>query len=139
MHEFALADAVVKAALQAAADGGIDRLHRVVIRVGELQQIRRELFEHSLTEVIPASDDRLSGVEFDVTIEPVRFRCRTCGHEYGRADVDLADPGDAEAVHFIPELAYAYTRCPACGGPDFEILQGRGVVLASIEGCGGDD
>lgn len=140
MHELALADSVVKAALKAAADAGMSRIERVVVKVGELQQIERELFEFSLTNVIPLQDPRLTDVEFDVVEEKVRFQCRSCGHDYGREDVDIDATGDeGEAIHFIPELSHAYTRCPQCGSPDFDITQGRGIILARVEGSDGDD
>jgi hydrogenase nickel incorporation protein HypA/HybF len=139
MHELALADAVVKAALQAAGEAGMDHIDRIVIRVGELQQIERELFEYSLTEVLPAREPRLAGVHFDVGEERVRFGCRSCGHQYGRDDVDLGDDVHREAVHFIPELSHAYARCPQCGSPDFDILAGRGITVAQIEGTSDDD
>lgn len=137
MHELALADSVVKAALRAAEDSGIERIERVIVKVGELQAIERDLFEFSLTNVLPAQDARLEGVEFDVIEEKVRFRCRPCGREYGRSDVDIDADGDqGEAVHFIPELSHAYARCPECGSPDFDITQGRGIILERIMGLG---
>lgn len=137
MHELALADSVVKAALAAADDAGMDRINRIVVKVGELQQIERDLFEFSLTEVLPARDHRLAEVEFDVTDEPVRFLCRTCANEYGRGDVYI-DGDSGEAVHFIPELSHAYAKCPSCGSPDFEITAGRGITLQRVEGTGDD-
>ena len=134
MHELALADAVVKAALRSAEDSGMDHILRIVVTIGELQQIEKDLFEFSLTNVLPIQDSRLSGVEFDVQEELVRFECRTCRHEYGGADIDVEDQDAIEAIHFIPELSHAYARCPECGSPDFEIIAGRGITLASIEG-----
>ena len=134
MHELALADAVVKAALRSAEESGIDRVQRIVVKVGELQQIEKDLFEFSLTEVLATQDARLSKVVFDVHEEPVQFLCRGCRHQYGRADIDVEDPDAIEAIHFIPELSHAYARCPQCGSPDFEIIAGRGITLASIEG-----
>lgn len=140
MHELALADSVVKAALSAANDAGMDRIERIVVKVGELQQIERDLFEFSLTEVLPAKDPRLADVIFDVTDEPVRFQCRACRNEYGRDDVDIDGEGDeGEAIHFIPELSHAFARCPSCGSPDFEIRAGRGITLQRVEGSGGDE
>lgn len=140
MHELALADAVVKAALRAAEDAGMVRLERIVVKVGELQQIEKELFEFTLTNVIPAGEPRLAETEFDIEDEPVRFECRMCGNDYGRDDVDIDGEGDeGEAVHFIPELSHAFARCPSCGSPDFDITQGRGVILARIEGDDGND
>jgi len=40
----------------------------------------------------------------------------------------------SEAIHFIPEIAHTYIKCPKCRSPDFEVLQGRGVWLESIKG-----
>ena len=139
MHELALADAVVKAALRAADDAGMDRIDRVIVKVGELQQIERDLFEFSLTKVLPAQDSRLLGVVFDVADEAVQFECRVCGTTYGRDDVDLDGGDHSEAIHFIPELSHAFARCPSCGSPDFEILAGRGITLERIEGSSADD
>ncbi len=140
MHELALADSVVKAALNVADDAGMDRIERIVVKVGELQQIKRDLFEFSLTTVLPTTDARLAGVEFDVSEEPVRFQCRSCGTEYGRDEAGIDGDGDqGEAIHFIPELSHAFARCPSCGSPDFDIQAGRGITLVRIEGSGDDD
>lgn len=139
MHELALADAVVKAALHAADDAGMSSIERIFVKVGELQQIEKDLFEFSLTNVLPAQDRRLAGVVFDVAQESVRFECRACGTEYGRDDVDLESGDESEAIHFIPELSHAFARCPSCKSPDFDITAGRGITLARIEGSGDDD
>jgi hydrogenase nickel incorporation protein HypA/HybF len=139
MHELALADSVVKAALRAADDAGMSHIERITVKVGELQQIEREIFEFSLTTVIPSQDTRLADTEFDVTEEKVRFRCRSCGHDYGRSDVAIEGDDAGEAIHFIPELSHAFARCPKCGSPDFDITQGRGITLERIEGSGDDE
>lgn len=139
MHELALADAVVTAALQAADDAGMTRISKVVVKVGELQQIEKDLFEFSLTNVLPAKDPRLDGTEFDVAEEAVRFECRACGRKYGRDDVSLDDGRQGEAIHFIPELSHAFARCPSCASPDFDISAGRGITLARVEGSTDDD
>ncbi len=140
MHELALADSVVKAALHAADDAGLGRIGRIVVKVGELQQIEKDLFEFSLTSVIPANEPRLADTEFDVTEEPVRFRCRSCGTDYGKDEASLTGEDSGEAVHFIPELSHAFARCPSCNSPDFDITQGRGITLERLEGTetGGD-
>ena len=140
MHELALADSVLKAALNAADDAGMDRIDRIVVKIGELQQIETELFEFSLTTVLPAMDARLAGVEFDLSEELVRFECRSCGTDYSREEAGIDSDGDQdEAIHFIPELSHAFARCPSCGSPDFEIRAGRGITLERIEGSGEDE
>jgi hydrogenase nickel incorporation protein HypA/HybF len=135
VHEFALADAVVKTALGAAREAGITEIERIVVKVGELQQIQVDLFEFSLSQVLPEADPALAGVEFEVLTEPARFSCRPCGAHYGREELVVGDdPDRGEAVHFVPELAHAFVRCPDCGSPDFEIETGRGVTLEQVVG-----
>jgi hydrogenase nickel incorporation protein HypA/HybF len=130
----------MKAALSAADDAGLDRIDRIVVKIGELQQIKRELFEFSLTTVLPTQDARLAGVKFDISEEPVRFRCRSCGTDYGRDEAGIDNDGDeGEAIHFIPELSHAFAQCPSCGSPDFDILAGRGITLERIDGSSADD
>ena len=135
MHEFALAEAVVRAALDTAAQHGIGRLTRVVVRIGELQSIESGVFEFALREVIPASEPRIAAARIDLEREPARFRCRPCGREFGLADGGgPTDEQESEAIHFIPELAHAFVYCPDCRSPDFEVTAGRGVVLRTLEG-----
>ena len=50
------------------------------------------------------------------------------------AETELRDDDAAEAIHFVPELAHAFMRCPDCGSPDFEVAAGRGVAISGIEG-----
>jgi len=138
VHELALADAVVKAALQSARNAGIDRVASVTVLVGELQQIRTELFEYCLNEVLPDTGGTLEGTRFVVEQEPVGFRCRVCADEFGAPAVPEGDEEAREAIHLIPELSHAFVRCPRCGSPDFEVTSGRGVVLQSIEPAGGE-
>jgi hydrogenase nickel incorporation protein HypA/HybF len=127
MHELALAEAVVTAANETAKKNGIAKVTRIEVRVGELQQIEREAFRFAIEEMIEAT--------VEVSTDPARFLCRRCGLEYGLSD--MAGPGDheaSEAIHFIPELAHAFLRCPGCESPDFTVTGGRGVTLGAIEG-----
>jgi hydrogenase nickel incorporation protein HypA/HybF len=127
MHELALAEAIVTAAKETARKNGLERITRIEVRVGELQQIEREAFRFAVEELIEA--------EIDVQPDAARFSCRRCGLDYGLADTQRpADHDASEAIHFIPELAHAFLRCPGCASPDFTVTGGRGVTLGAIEG-----
>jgi len=135
MHEMALADAVIKTALHAAEKEGLQEVRRIVVRIGELQNIKPDVFEFALTSVKPPDEPRLRRAEIVLEIQPARFECRPCKHRFGLADTDGPLGHDAaEAIHFIPELAHAFLSCPACGSPDFELIEGRGVTIEAIEG-----
>ena len=129
MHELALAEAVVAAALETAKKNGLTKVTRIEVRVGDLQQIEPEAFRLALAEMIEAV--------IEVQPDPARFLCRRCGLDYGLADTPGPGGHDAsEAIHFIPELAHAFLRCPGCESPDFTVTVtgGRGVTLGAIEG-----
>ena len=127
MHELALAEAVVAAANETAKKNGVAKITRIEVRVGELQQIEREAFQFAIEELIEAV--------VDVQADPARFVCRACDRAFGLADTTGPGGHDAsEAIHFIPELAHAFLRCPRCASPDFTVTAGRGVTLGAIEG-----
>lgn len=135
MHEFALAEAVIDAALQAADREGVAEITRIVVRLGALQNVEPEVFRFALREVLPASEPRLAGAAITVEAEAARFRCRPCGRAFGLDEAgDRGAAEAAEAMHLIPELAHAFLRCPDCRSPDFEVIEGRGLSIAVLEG-----
>lgn len=134
MHEYALADAVVRTVLATATAEHLTRVVAVDVRIGALQQIDRETFAAALTAVQPQDEPRLVGVRFELTTVPASFRCRPCGRSYEPDVAAAVDAHAGEAIHFVPELAHAWLRCPDCDSPDFDIVAGRGVTVASIEG-----
>ncbi|UCE84771.1 MAG: hydrogenase nickel incorporation protein HypA [Deltaproteobacteria bacterium] len=135
MHELALAEAVVAAALEVAEREGLSAIREISVRVGELQRIEREVFEFALREVLPASEPRVADARFRVATEPTRLRCHACSHAFRLSDTSSPlDPDAAESIHFIPELAHSFLCCPVCRSPDFEVIEGRGVSIERIEG-----
>jgi hydrogenase nickel incorporation protein HypA/HybF len=126
MHEWALAEAVIAAASQIAEKEGLKEVTEVKIKIGELQQIELDILEFALSQLKPSK------------FEHAKFKCRVCGHKWFFKKEKM-DQNVAEAIHFIPEIAHTYIKCPKCGSPDFEILEGRGVWLESIKGVKQED
>lgn len=133
MHEWALAEAVVATAVKAAEQQRLKTITAIKVRLGELQQIEQEIFEFALKEIITHKEQLLRKALIELEIERALFKCRNCQKEWTFADADL-NPDEAESIHFIPEIAHVYLRCPTCSSPDFEVIKGRGVWLASLEG-----
>jgi hydrogenase nickel incorporation protein HypA/HybF len=130
MHEWALAEAVIAAASETAEREGLKHVTRVTVRVGELQQVERATLEFALSQLKTA---RFKRAKFDVETEKARLRCRVCGHTWVFRQKNV-DRTTLEAIHFVPEIAHAYVKCPNCASPDFEIEQGRGVWLQTVRG-----
>jgi hydrogenase nickel incorporation protein HypA/HybF len=130
MHEWALAEAVVSAASQIAEKEKLEKVTTINLKVGELQQVDLEIFKFALSQLL---SDKLKDVKVNITKKRAKLKCRVCGHQWPFSRAGLDDSAK-EAIHFVPEIAHAYLRCPVCGSPDFEVEQGRGVWIESIKG-----
>jgi len=130
MHEWALAEAVIAAASQIAEKEGLKEVTEVKIKVGELQQIELDILEFALSQLKPS---KFKHTKFSIELKKAELKCRVCGYKWFFKKEKM-DENVAEAIHFVPEIAHAYIKCPKCGSPDFEILEGRGVWLESVKG-----
>ena len=131
MHEWALAEAVVASVSEVAEKEHLKEVVEVRIKVGELQQIDGEIFEFALEQLKTA---KFKKTKFTVETAKAILQCRFCDNKWAFSREKL-DPNLAEAIHFVPEMAHTYIKCPRCGSPDFEVIEGRGVWLESIRGA----
>jgi hydrogenase nickel incorporation protein HypA/HybF len=130
MHEWALIEAVLAAASEAAEKEGLLEVSEVDLNVGELQSVDLEVLAFAFEQL---RSGKFKKATLKMETVKAEFQCRVCGHRwiFGRENLD---EDSAEALHFVPEVAHAFIKCPKCGSPDFEVLEGRGVWLTSIKG-----
>jgi hydrogenase nickel incorporation protein HypA/HybF len=137
MHEWALAEAVICTISDEIKKNRLGRISRVTVKIGELQQIDLEIFRFAVENVL-TSYELTAGVDkacIIIETEPSTLKCNVCENEWSFGEnIKRMHDDEAEAIHFIPEIAHTYMRCPACGSPDFNINKGRGVWIESIEG-----
>jgi len=135
MHEWALAESIVAATLQTAEKEKLKKIREIIVQIGELQQIEQDIFEFALKEISKSQDDKLKNVKIRIETEESSLKCQRCEHTWSFSDMKKKITNEeAEAIHFVPEVAFVHTRCPKCGSPDFEITKGRGVSIKSIKG-----
>ena len=133
MHEWALAESIVLTIEYEARRRGLKTVEVVEVIIGELQSIDREVFEFALNELIASLRER--GIDVNrvsIEIEEARFKCFRCGYQWHLSEVGISEL-EKEAIHFIPDVAKIYIRCPKCGSHDFEIVAGRGVYIKRLE------
>ncbi len=129
MHEWALAEAVLSAASEIAGREQLDEVTEINISIGELQDIEREIFKFALSQMKPAKFEK---TRFRITSAKTILKCRNCGNDWQLKN--QFDATQKEAIHFVPEVAHTYIKCPKCTSPDFEITQGRGIWIRNIKG-----
>ncbi|NPA05696.1 MAG: hydrogenase nickel incorporation protein HypA [Crenarchaeota archaeon] len=129
MHEWALAEAVLKTLYDTL---GCRRVDRLVLGLGELQAIDRDVFLFALKTLA----EEMGGIgRVEVREVEARFRCRRCGYEWTLKGAGLGEE-EREAIHFVPEAVHVYLSCPRCGSHDFEVVSGRGLAIIDVEGEG---
>lgn len=135
MHEWALAESVLTAAVEAADKEKMKKIKEITIGLGELQQIEQDIFEFALGEIIKEQKGKLQNTKIKIKTEESQLECNNCKHRWSYQDMKKKLKEDeSESIHFIPEVALVHSRCPECGSPDFEIKTGRGVSILQIKG-----
>ena len=134
MHEWALAESVLTAAIEAAEKEKLKKITDIKIAIGELQQIEEDIFKFALDE-ITKNEEKLKNVKITIKTEKSTLKCKNCENTWTFSDMKKKlNKDESEAIHFIPEVAFVHTRCPKCKSPDFEIIAGRGVSITQIKG-----
>jgi len=131
MHEWALADAILRTAKEIAEQEKLRKVTVVTIGAGELQHADLEILQFALAQL---KSDIFADSQFHITKSATMLKCRVCENTW-RFDLKEIEERNSEAIHFVPEAAHAYITCPRCGSPDFIIASGRGVWLENIEGA----
>jgi hydrogenase nickel incorporation protein HypA/HybF len=130
MHEWALAEGIVATAQKVASEEKLCVVTDVTVRVGELQAVDVSILRFAISQLKP---ENLKSAKFHFLKAKTALKCRVCGNTWLFSQAKL-DKATAEAIHFVPEVAHTYIKCPKCGSPDFEIEKGRGVWLENIKG-----
>ena len=135
MHEWALAEAVISTVLKVAEKERFGEITKIKIKMGELQQIDRDIFEFALKEISQPQRPIVRKAKIELETERAILKCRVCGQKwpFSEAMKGLSEE-QCESIHFVPEIAHVYIGCPKCKSPDFEIVKGRRVWIDSIEG-----
>jgi hydrogenase nickel incorporation protein HypA/HybF len=131
MHEWALAEAILTSAKEIAEKEKLKEVTEVTIKVGELQQVEPGILRFALSQMKP---EIFKNAKFHILKAKTTLKCRVCETTW-QFNTKKLDKNTAEAIHFVPEVAHTYIKCPKCGSPDFEIVSGRGVWLENIKGA----
>ncbi len=130
MHEWALAEAILASAKEVAEKENLGEVTEVTVKVGELQQVESGILRFALNQM---KSEIFKDAKFRILKAKSTLKCRVCGTTW-QFSLKKLDKETAEAIHFIPEVAHTYVKCPKCGSPDFEIVSGRGVWLENVKG-----
>jgi len=111
MHEFGIAESLLKTALEAAGRQGAARVEQVNLRIGALAGVVDEALTFAFEAL--ADGTPAQGARLHIEAIPVTCYCSACAREF-------------EA----PRFSY---RCPTCQALSRELRRGRELELVSVE------
>lgn len=117
MHEFAIAEAIVRAAEEVAQAHGGMPVEQVRLRIGELRGVVPEALTFAFD--VLKQDTLLAEAVLGWDTVPAAVRCRSCGMHYRPQDV--------------------FWECPSCGAVGGEVVAGEELEITSITLAGGTD
>ncbi len=132
MHEWSLAEAVLKSSIREATKRNIKKLTEIKIVLGELQGIEKDIVKFGLDNLKKGTIAQEA--KFIFLKEKATFQCRNCHNVWELEEVDLGNYSLKESIHFVPEVVHSFIRCPQCGSRDFEVVKGRGIYIDEISG-----
>jgi hydrogenase nickel incorporation protein HypA/HybF len=135
MHEWALAESIILTAIKESKKNKLKNIDEINIKIGELQQIERDIFNFALNEVLKDYNNKFKNVKINIEITESKLKCNICGNIWNFRDIsNNLNSDESEAIHFIPEVSFVHSRCTKCKSPDFKIISGRGISISSIKG-----
>lgn len=112
MHEWTIADNLIRLVREAGRREGLAAVSEVYVKVGVLRQVIPETLRTAFARLI--GETEFAGAELVIEEVPLAVRCRDCGANAAGDDL-------------------AFT-CGRCGGIDLEILAGDELYLDCLEG-----
>lgn len=132
MHEWALAEAVIKALEEILREERASEIIEVTLGMGELQPIDIEVFLSAFRTL--AKNTPIEKAKVKIHMVEAEFKCELCGFRWKLKDVKEKLSEDVlEAIHFVPEIIKAYMHCPKCGSTNYSLCSGRGVAIEAVK------
>ena len=111
MHELSLVASVFEVLEEKAREHGAARVIRVVLKVGVMSGVVPDLLESAFDTY--KKETIAETARLEIVVVPVKLRCPDCGGEAVREDTDFS--------------------CAGCGSRRVEIVEGRDLVVETIE------
>jgi len=112
MHEFSIMQGVFKLLEDIAVENNLIKINKVMLKIGKLRQVFPDFFQFAFENI--SQDTMASGAELIIEEIPITMRCQLCKQKFA-----------VERSTYI---------CPACEATKLDLLTGKEVLIASVEG-----
>jgi hydrogenase nickel incorporation protein HypA/HybF len=112
MHELRIAEDLSKIVLEVARRAKLSKVTKVNISFGQMIQIVPDIFKFAFMETVRNSEAQDANIVIEIV--PVKLKCADCGNNF--------------------QLIENQFCCNNCSSTDLEIINGKELLVKSIEG-----
>jgi len=112
MHETAIVEDMFRIIDEVAKKEQLSRIDKVHFTIGKMLQVVPELFYFAFDSV--KVDTIAAEAIVEIEFLPVKMQCNQCNHTF--------------------EISDNTFYCPVCNGADLDLIQGKELLIKSIEG-----
>jgi len=120
MHEFSIADEIVKNVLETAKKNRGKKVVSILLEIGELTHLNREQVSFWIKELF--RDSVAEGAKVKVKTIKARIQCKDCGYKAGMG------PNQEDSFRYLIPAS-----CPRCNSLQIKIEKGRECILRKIQ------
>ncbi len=112
MHEIAIVEDMFRIIKKVAEEENLQRIDKVHFTIGKMMQIVPGIFKFAFDA---AKENTIAAKsELELEFLPVKMKCRACNHTF--------------------LIEHNVFHCPVCKGTETDLVQGRELLIKSIEG-----
>ena len=112
MHEFSIMQGVFKLLEDIAAQNKLIKIDKVVLKIGKLRQVFPDFLRFAFETI--SQNTIAENAELIIEEIPIMMHCKSCNKKF--------------------KVEHNTYICPKCGATKLEILTGKEVLIASVEG-----
>ena len=120
MHEFSIADEIVRNVLETAKKNKGKKVVSILLEIGELTHLNGEQVSFWIRELF--QDSAAEDAEVKIRTIKARIQCKGCGYKVG-----VGSDQEDSFRHLIP------ASCPRCNSFQIKIEKGRECILRRIQ------
>ncbi|MEM3831976.1 MAG: hydrogenase maturation nickel metallochaperone HypA [Thermoprotei archaeon] len=136
MHEWSVAESVIRTLVQWSSKNRVIEIKKVVISVPSFSMLDVDVLREAFDMM--KGEYSFSGTLLEINIKEPVFKCENCDSTFSVNDVgDQIEKiklnfGEEYPLHLMPALVPAFLVCPYCGSHDIEVSS-QSITIDKIE------
>lgn len=136
MHEWSVADSIVRTVINWADDNKIKSIRKIKIGIPSFSFLELDILKEAFN--VLKKGTILDSATLEVIVKEPTFICKNCEYVFtakevqNQLDLIKSEFGEEYPLHLMPALAPSFIKCPKCGSHDI-IVKEEDITIEEVE------